>query len=97
QYALSLSRTIFGGSRTMIETAEIPPAVITPEMEALFKVLEEQHGYDRLDLEEMLAFMQAGGTYGEFFGYSPEIYNSIEEIALTHYRAQQYDKALTIF
>lgn len=86
------------GEKMLVDLAELPVFTrLSPDQRALVTELQAEL---KLPLEEVNDIIEAilrGETLTEYYGYTPEVCNAIEHIALAYYRSAQYDVAAKIF
>ena len=64
---------------------------------SLLQIFQKQLGVPDEEVEGMLAAVQRGESVAEYYGYTPEVCNTIELVALAHYRTGRYAQACNVF
>jgi tetratricopeptide (TPR) repeat protein len=64
---------------------------------SLLLIFQKQLGVPDDEVEGMLAAVQRGESVAEYYGYTPEVCNTIELVALAHYRTGRYAQACNVF
>jgi tetratricopeptide (TPR) repeat protein len=74
-----------------------PTQTLDADQEAMLAQLQRDSGMDPVELREMLAAVRAGQSLGDFYGYTPAVYNAMEKVGLAYYRAGRIEPAAQIF